>query len=68
MEKWGDVILSFDGERDQGGLLIVNTNSLPVGFNGVIGEGEWVAVKSVIMKRLSKKIKGKMKNRKTLSG
>ena len=43
----------------------MNTNSLPVGFNGVIGEGEWVAVKSVIMKRLSKKIKGKMKNRKT---
>ena len=55
MEKWGDVILSFDGERDHGGLLIVNTNSLSVGFNGVIGEGEWVAVKSVIMKRLSKK-------------
>ena len=41
MEKWGDVIPLFDGERDQGGRLIENWNSYPVGFNG---EDEWVAL------------------------
>ena len=68
MEKWGDIIYLFDGKRDQGGRLLENWNSSLVGFNGVIGEGEWVVVRSVIMKRLCKKKKGKMKNRKTFNG
>ena len=44
VEKWGDVIPLFDGERDQKGRLIENWNSQPVGFNGVNGEDEWVAL------------------------
>ena len=34
----------FDGERDQGGRLIENLNSQPIGFNGVNEEDKWVAL------------------------
>ena len=44
VEKWGDVIPLFDGERDQGGQLIKNWNSWPVGFNGVNEENKCVAL------------------------
>ena len=44
VEKWGDVIPLFNEERGQGGRLIENWNSQPVGFNGVNGEDEWVVL------------------------
>ena len=70
--KWGDVIPLFDGERDQKGRLIENWNSQPVGFNGVNGEDEWVALchcgndSTYSIQKINKL--RKLKNRKTFNG
>ena len=70
--KWVDVIPLFDGERDQKGRLIENWNSQPVGFNGVNGEDEWVALchcgkdSTYSIQKINKL--RKLKNRKTFNG